>query len=81
MQLFDAAQARQLLTEPVHGVYEWDPEAIEFVVAHSDGRPYRLQQYALEAVNQMLNARRTRITLGYVQTVDVVVEQMRPPKE
>jgi hypothetical protein len=51
------------------------------VVAHSDGRPYRLQQYALEAVNQMLNAKRTRITLADVQTADVVVEQMRPPKE
>ena len=81
LEPFDAAQARQLLTEPVHGVYEWDPEAIEFVVAHSDGRPYRLQQYALEAVNQMLNARRTHITLADVQTADVVVEQMRPPKE
>ena len=81
LEPFDAAQARQLLTEPVHGVYEWEPEAIEFVVAHSDGRPYRLQQYALEAVNQMLNAKRTHITLADVQTADIVVERMRPPKE
>lgn len=81
LEPFDAAQARQLLTEPVYGVYEWEPDAIEFVIAHSDGRPYRLQQYALEAVNQMLSAGRTRITLADVQTADVVVEQMRPLKE
>jgi ligand-binding sensor domain-containing protein len=81
LEPFDAAQARQLLTEPVRGVYEWEPDAMEFVVAHSDGRPYRLQQYALEAVNQMLSAGRTRITLADVQTADDVVEQMRPLKE
>jgi ligand-binding sensor domain-containing protein len=81
LEPFDAAQARQLLIEPVYGIYEWAPDAIEFVIAHSDGRPYRLQQYALEAVNQMLSAGRTHITLADVQTADVVVEQMRPPKE
>lgn len=81
LEPFDEAQARQLLVEPVQGVYEWAPEALDFVVAHADGRPYRLQQYALEAVNQMLNEGRTRITLADVQAADAVVEGMRPPKE
>jgi len=81
LEPFDETQARQLLTEPVRGIYEWAPEAIEFVVAHSDGRPYRLQQYALEAVNQMLSVGRTRITLADVQTADAIVAQMRPLEE
>jgi chromosomal replication initiation ATPase DnaA len=81
LEPFDDAQARQLLVEPVQGVYEWAPDALDFVVAHADGRPYRLQQYALEAVNQMLNDGRTRITLADVQAADAVVEGIRTPKE
>lgn len=81
LEPFDDEQARQLLVEPVQDVYEWAPEAIDFVVAHADGRPYRLQQYALEAVNQMLNDGRTRITLADVQAADAIVAGMRPPKE
>ena len=34
------------------------PDALDFIVEHSDGRPYRLQRYALEAVNQMLHHKR-----------------------
>ncbi len=81
LEPFDDAQARQLLTEPVRGVYEWEPEAIELVVARADGRPYRIQQYALEAVNQMLSAGRARITLADVQAADVIFEGTRAPKE
>ena len=64
MAPFSRDEAIQLLTEPVHGYYQFASDALEFIVAHSDGRPYRLQQYALEAVNQMLQHKRRVITLA-----------------
>jgi len=77
LEPFTDEQARELLTEPVRGVYEWDPAAIEFVLGRTAGRPYRLQQYALEAVNHMLTAERFRITMADVQTADEVIERAR----
>ncbi len=77
LEPFTEEQARELLIEPVRGIYEWTPEAIAFVLEQAEGRPYRLQQYALEAVNQMLAARRLRITLADVQAADESIERAR----
>jgi len=77
LEPFTDDQARELLIEPVRGVYEWELAAIEFVLAHAAGRPYRLQQYALEAVNHMLTAERFRITMADVQAADEVIERAR----
>ncbi|MGC8779423.1 MAG: two-component regulator propeller domain-containing protein, partial [Anaerolineae bacterium] len=77
LEPFTDEQARQLLIEPVRGVYEWTPEAVEYVIARAGGRPYRLQQFALEAVNQMLVAGRFHITLEDVQAADRIIEGTR----
>jgi hypothetical protein len=60
---FNREQALQLLVEPIYEYYRYDPAALEFIIENSEGRPYRLQQYALEAVNHMLAANRRVITL------------------
>ena len=60
---FTREQAEELLVEPVHGYYRYDQEAIGFILEQADGRPYRVQQYGLEAVNHMLARRRRRITM------------------
>ena len=77
LELFTAEQARQLLVEPVRGIYEWDPGAIEYVIQQSEGYPHRLQQYALEAVNQMSAAGRKRITLEDVQAAHEIIERVK----
>lgn len=74
---FTDERARELLIEPVRGTYEWEPDAVDFVVAQAEGRPYRLQQYALEAVNHMLNAKRLQITLEDVQAAHEILERAR----
>lgn len=74
---FNAEQAAQLLMEPVAGVYEWDSAALEFVVAHAQGRPHRLQQYGLEAVNHMLAEGRVRITEADVRAAHETIERAR----
>ena len=63
MAPFSHAEAVELLVEPVRGYYIYEPAALDFIVDHSDGRPYRIQQYALEAVNHMLKHRRRRIQM------------------
>ena len=63
MAPFSHAEAMELLIEPVRGYYIYEPAALDFIVDHSDGRPYRIQQYALEAVNHMLKHKRRRIQM------------------
>ncbi len=75
LEPFPPAEARKLLTEPVRGVYEWEPEALDFVINQSAGRPHRLQQYALESVNLMLAAKRVRITLADVLAAHEAIQR------
>ena len=60
------AAARELLVKPVQNYYRYDEDALQFILAHCDGRPFRLQQYGLESVNHMLRERRRRITMADV---------------
>ena len=64
LEPFTPEQALELLIAPVQGYYRYEPEAIEFILGHTAGRPYRIQQYGLEAVNHMLAGRRRKILLA-----------------
>ena len=57
LQPFSREQGLELLTEPVRVIYRFDPGALEYIIEVSDGRPFRIQQYALESVNHMLGRR------------------------
>jgi hypothetical protein len=67
---FDATQARNLLEEPVRGVYDWSPEALDAVVVRAAGSPFLLQRYGFEAVNRMIAEGRTSIAICDVEAVD-----------
>lgn len=73
---FGREDALALLQEPVKGVYRWDQDALEFVIAHANGRPYRIQQYGMESVNQMFASNRTTIKLADVQAAHEVIQHM-----
>ncbi len=81
LEPFTDEDARRLLIDPVRGAYEWEPAALEFVVAHAAGRPYRLQQYGLESVNHMLGEGRQHITVADVTAADQAVAQTRAAEE
>jgi len=74
MQPFGRDEAIQLLVEPVRGYYIFEPEAIDFILQHSDGRPHRIQQYAMEAVNEMLRHKRRRIKMHDVLIAHAIIQ-------
>ena len=76
LQPFDRGQAIELLTEPIRGFYEYEPAALEYILEQSGGKPYRLQQYALEAVNHMLADRRRQVSLDDVEYANEHIEGM-----
>jgi ligand-binding sensor domain-containing protein len=71
---FTREQGIELLVEPVRGYYQYETAAIEFILDHANGRPYKIQQYGLEAVNHMLAAKRRRITLADVEAAHKLLE-------
>lgn len=74
MQPFDHAQAMELLVEPVRNIYSFEPAALEMIIELSNGRPYRLQQYALRSVNHMLQRRQRKILLEDVEAAHWEIE-------
>jgi hypothetical protein len=75
LEPFTREQARTLLVEPVQDVYQWDEAAIAYVLARAEGRPHRLQRYALEAVNRILAENRLRITVADVRAADQAIDR------
>ncbi len=73
---FGREQAIELLTEPIRDIYRYEPAALEFIIDHSDGRPFRLQQHALEAVNHMLADGRRVIALEDVEYANQHIQQL-----
>ena len=76
LQPFAREQAVELLTQPIHGIYQYEPAALEYILERSGGKPYRLQQYAMEAVNHMLADGRRRILLDDVEYANEHIERV-----
>lgn len=76
LEPFNREQAIELLIEPVRGYYEYEPAALERILEESGGKPYRLQQYALEAVNHMLSEERRQIRLDDVEYAHDHIERV-----
>ncbi len=71
---FEREAALSLLQDPVKDIYAFDPAAIEYILEQSSGRPFRIQQYALESVNQMLADGRRKITLDDVEAAHARIQ-------
>jgi ligand-binding sensor domain-containing protein len=74
MTPFTRHEAIQLLVEPVRGYYIFEPDTIDFILQKSEGRPHRIQQYAMEAVNEMLRHKRRRIMMDDVLTAHEIIQ-------
>jgi len=65
----DREAARQLIQEPVRGIYRYDPDAVERIIQYSQGRPQLVQQHCLLLVNRILDEDRRRIAVEDVDDV------------
>jgi hypothetical protein len=75
-------EAEALIREPVEGVFRWDSEAVERILALSHLKPYLIQKFCIHAVNRMLEEGRTTITAADVQAVrDTVLFDAEPGPE
>ena len=54
---FTREEAEALIREPVEGVFRYEPEAVEAILACSELKPYVIQKFCIHAVNRMLEER------------------------
>jgi AAA+ ATPase superfamily predicted ATPase/tetratricopeptide (TPR) repeat protein len=66
---FSREEAEALVREPVDGVFRYEPEAVELILARSGLKPYLIQKVCIHAVNRMLEEGRTTITREDVTAV------------
>ena len=59
----------RLIKEPVKSIYSYEDEAVEAIWEYSQGHPQLVQQLCLEAVNQLLQEKRSRVTKADVESV------------
>jgi hypothetical protein len=64
---FTREEAEALVTNPVRGVYRYEPNAVDRILELSWCRPYVIQRLCVHAVNRMLEGRRTTIRLADVE--------------
>lgn len=66
---FSEEHATQLITEPVRGVYQYQPEAVKRIIDITGGKPYLIQKLCVNLVAHILKQNRRRITLKDVDSV------------
>ena len=79
---FTREEAEALIREPVEGVFRFQPEAVESIVAGSHLKPYVIQKFCIHAVNRMLEQGRTTVSAADVEAVrDAVQFEGRPAED
>jgi hypothetical protein len=71
---FTREEAEALIKEPVEGVFRFEGEAVEAILAGSQLKPYVIQKFCIHAVNRMLEHGRTTVTPADVDAVRDTVQ-------
>ena len=69
LSAFTREEAEELIREPVEGVFRYQPEAVERILAMSQLKPYVIQKFCIHAVNRMLEEGRTLVRATDVEAV------------
>jgi Cdc6-like AAA superfamily ATPase len=64
---FDEGELKRLIQRPVEGVYRYDQDAIEQIIAYSDRKPFEAQQLCLHAVRETLAQKKRHVTTSEVE--------------
>jgi tetratricopeptide (TPR) repeat protein len=71
---FAREEAEALIREPVEGVFRFESEAVEAILAGSQLKPYVIQKFCIHAVSRMLEQGRTTVTAADVDAVRDAVQ-------
>jgi tetratricopeptide (TPR) repeat protein len=71
---FSREEAEALIKTPVAGVFRYQPEAVERIIALSELKPYVIQKFCIHAVNRMLEQERTVVSRADVDAVQDTVQ-------
>jgi hypothetical protein len=71
---FTREEAEALIKEPVEGVFRFESEAVEAILAGSQLKPYVIQKFCIHAVNRMLEQGRMTVTPADVEAVRDAVQ-------
>jgi tetratricopeptide (TPR) repeat protein len=74
LSAFAREEAEALIREPVEGVFRFQPEAVEAILAASQLKPYVIQKFCIHAVSRMLEQGRTTVTAADVEAVRDAVQ-------
>jgi hypothetical protein len=74
LSVFTREEAEALIREPVEGIFRFEPEAVEGILAGSELKPYVIQKFCINAVNRILEDGRTTITGADVEAVRELVQ-------
>jgi hypothetical protein len=68
LEPFNREDALRLMTLPVAGTFQWEPDALELVQQATHGRPAEIQAVCLRLVNELLATGARLVTAGQVRT-------------
>jgi len=77
-------EAEALIRQPVEGIFRFDQDAVEAIVAHSEMKPFFVQKFCIHSINRMLEEGRSVVRLADVEEVREAVlsearEEAPPP--
>jgi hypothetical protein len=65
----DREHAEALIRDPVAGIFSYDEDAINKIIEYSESRPYVVQKFCVNVINEIIEDKRRRVTLSDVQAV------------
>ena len=66
---FSRADGEALIRTPVAGIFRYESQAVESILEYSQMKPYLIQKFCIQAVNRILEQRRTTISALDIETV------------
>ncbi|MFQ5627662.1 MAG: ATP-binding protein [bacterium] len=65
----DEQAAKQLIREPVQGIFSYEEDAVTRIIKLSENIPYRIQKICVHVINRIIAEKRRRATIDDVEAV------------
>ncbi len=66
---FTPEHARELVEEPIRGVFQLEDDVVERIVELTEGRPYRIQRLCMKLISRAYELKRSSISVADVEEI------------